>query len=231
MKNPYDVLGVSRNASADEVKKAYRNLSRKYHPDANVNNPNKEAAEEKFKEIQAAYQAIIDGKADYYDNPQGYGGQGYGSAYGGGYGGQRSSQATAITKTSVVLVALAVSARLASVATTAPADSSVPVTNPQKICISVQSATTFRAVITVKLLLLLKIFRTETAPGIITAQLPTWASAIRLQPLNIYKQPSSSNPTINNTVRLIHNFKTAAPGTAEWVAHTRCPRPHRVDFA
>lgn len=89
MKNPYDVLGVPRNASADEVKKAYRNLSRKYHPDANVNNPNKEAAEEKFKEIQAAYQAIIDGKADYYDNPQGYSGQGYGSAYGGGYGGQR----------------------------------------------------------------------------------------------------------------------------------------------
>lgn len=77
MKNPYDVLGVPRNASADEIKKAYRSLSRKYHPDANVNNPNKEAAEEKFKEIQAAYQAIIDGTAD-YDSNQSHSGYGYG---------------------------------------------------------------------------------------------------------------------------------------------------------
>lgn len=89
MKNPYDVLGVSRNASADEIKKAYRNLSRKYHPDANVNNPNKAEAEEKFKEIQAAYQAIIDGKADYYDNSQSYG---YGRQDTGNYNSQRSSQ-------------------------------------------------------------------------------------------------------------------------------------------
>ena len=44
-KDPYSVLGVSRNATDDEIKKAYRNLSRKYHPDANINNPNKEYAE------------------------------------------------------------------------------------------------------------------------------------------------------------------------------------------
>ena len=59
MTDPYQVLGVPRNASDDEIKKAYRALSRKYHPDANVNNPNKEQAEEKFKQVQQAYDQII----------------------------------------------------------------------------------------------------------------------------------------------------------------------------
>lgn len=62
MNNPYQVLGVSETASMDEVKKAYRKLSRIYHPDANINNPNKDQAEAKFKEIQAAYQQIVDEK-------------------------------------------------------------------------------------------------------------------------------------------------------------------------
>lgn len=59
MKDPYEVLGVSRTASMDEIKKAYYKLSRKYHPDANVNNPLADLAAEKFKEIQQAYDAIV----------------------------------------------------------------------------------------------------------------------------------------------------------------------------
>ena len=54
MRDPYEVLGVSRNATEEEIKKSYKALSRKYHPDANINNPHKEEAEEKFKEIQQA---------------------------------------------------------------------------------------------------------------------------------------------------------------------------------
>ena len=59
MFDPYSVLGVSRDASDEEIKKAYRRLSRKYHPDANINNPNKAQAEEKFKEVQQAYDQIM----------------------------------------------------------------------------------------------------------------------------------------------------------------------------
>ena len=50
--DPYKVLGVSKDASSDEIKKQYRKLSRIYHPDANVNNPDRDKAEAKFKEIQ-----------------------------------------------------------------------------------------------------------------------------------------------------------------------------------
>ena len=69
MRDPYQVLGVSRDASDEEIKKAYRALSRKYHPDANVNNPNKEQAEEKFKEIQQAYQRIMEPPAAIQEAP------------------------------------------------------------------------------------------------------------------------------------------------------------------
>ena len=58
--DPYKVLGVSYNASEDEIKKAYRSLSRKYHPDANVGKPNQKEYEEKFKEVQQAYNMIMD---------------------------------------------------------------------------------------------------------------------------------------------------------------------------
>ena len=88
MKNPYDVLGVSQNASEDEIKKAYRKLSRTYHPDANINNPNKAQAEEKFKEIQQAYQQIMQEREQGTGGQSTYGGSSYGSQGGyGGYGG------------------------------------------------------------------------------------------------------------------------------------------------
>ena len=85
MFDPYSVLGISRDASDEEIKKAYRKLSRKYHPDANINNPNKAQAEEKFKEVQQAYEQIMKEKE--------YGSSGNYNSYGGfgGFGGQSQS--------------------------------------------------------------------------------------------------------------------------------------------
>ena len=88
MQDPYKVLGISRDASDEEVKKAYRKLSRKYHPDANINNPNRDKAEEMFKLVQEAYKQIMDersGKIPGRSGSYGYGGFG-------GYG-QRSDSA------------------------------------------------------------------------------------------------------------------------------------------
>ena len=82
MQDPYSILGVSRDASDEEIKKAYRKLSRIYHPDANINNPDKDKAEAKFKEVQQAYQQIMKEKEA---GASGYTGTGYG-----GYGGTGS---------------------------------------------------------------------------------------------------------------------------------------------
>lgn len=91
MTDPYEVLGVSRDASTEEIKKAYRKLSRQYHPDANINNPKKAEAEEKFKQVQQAYKQIMEekenGGSSYSQG--GYGGS-YGNPYGSGYGGYGS---------------------------------------------------------------------------------------------------------------------------------------------
>lgn len=58
MTDPYDVLNVPNTASDDEIKKAYRELARKYHPDNYHDNPLADLAQEKMKEINAAYDAI-----------------------------------------------------------------------------------------------------------------------------------------------------------------------------
>src|SRR5262245_61808689 len=78
----YETLGVSRSASADEIKKAYRDLARKWHPDRNPDDPK---AEERFKEIQQAYDALSDPeKRKQYDAGERFAGFGAGGFPGGG---------------------------------------------------------------------------------------------------------------------------------------------------
>ena len=75
--NPYEVLGVSRNASIDEIKRAYKELSRKYHPDSYVGNPLSSLAEEKFKQVQEAYDAIMKEKNGDFNYTDNYNNSGY----------------------------------------------------------------------------------------------------------------------------------------------------------
>ena len=81
----YKTLGVSEDASESDIKKAYRKLSRKYHPDLN---PGDAAAEKKFKEISEAYDVLSDKKQrEEYDQIRRYGASGMGGFGGGGFGG------------------------------------------------------------------------------------------------------------------------------------------------
>ena len=101
MNDPYQILGVSENASDEEIKKAYRELARKYHPDNYHDNPLADLAQEKMKEINAAYEQITKerssgrragGGSSSYGGGASYGGyggyQGYGSSW--SYSGQSS---------------------------------------------------------------------------------------------------------------------------------------------
>lgn len=74
--DPYKVLGVSRDASDEEIKRAYRALAKKYHPDLN---PGDQEAARKMQEVNAAYEQIKNPEKAQQANPGGYGG------YGGGY--------------------------------------------------------------------------------------------------------------------------------------------------
>lgn len=86
-KSFYDVLGVSKDASEDEIKSAYRKLARQYHPDLH---PGDEAAANKFKEVSEAYETLSDPqKRAAYDNPNPFTGGGAGGGFEGfgGFGG------------------------------------------------------------------------------------------------------------------------------------------------
>ena len=84
----YERLGVDKNASQDEIKKAYRKMSKKYHPDLNK----EEGAEEKYKEVQEAYETLSDEQKraayDQYGEAGANGGFGGGGFGGGGAGGR-----------------------------------------------------------------------------------------------------------------------------------------------
>ncbi len=80
--NPYEVLGIPENASDEQIKTAYKELVRKYHPDKYQNNPLADLAEEKLQEVNEAYDTIMKTRG------QGSGGgYGYNNSYNNGYGG------------------------------------------------------------------------------------------------------------------------------------------------
>lgn len=82
MREPYEVLGVARNASMDEIKKTYKQLIKKYHPDQYQNNPLADLAQDKLKEINEAYKAICDEREGSSSYNYGYaGGQSASGAY------------------------------------------------------------------------------------------------------------------------------------------------------
>ena len=83
MNSPYDILGVSPNATDDEIRKAYRELAKKYHPDNYADSPLKETAEEKMAQINAAFDQIMAQRrgGGQSSSQQGYGGYGSQNSY------------------------------------------------------------------------------------------------------------------------------------------------------
>ena len=102
MRDPYQVLGVPSTATDDEVKKAYRDLARKYHPDNYHDNPLADLAQERMKEINEAYESIQSQRkaarnGGGYSGTTGYGGAGYGG-YGTGYSSPYGAGATRLQR-------------------------------------------------------------------------------------------------------------------------------------
>jgi len=64
MRNPYEILGIKENATKDEIKKAYRELAKKYHPDQYGANPLKDLAEDKMRELNEAYDYLMKNSSD-----------------------------------------------------------------------------------------------------------------------------------------------------------------------
>ena len=93
MRDPYEVLGVANTATDEEIKKAYRNLARKYHPDNYHDNPLADLAQERMKEINEAYEAIQNQRKG-KTTGTGYGAAGYGG-YNYGNAGYQSGYSTA----------------------------------------------------------------------------------------------------------------------------------------
>uniref|UniRef100_K3WV03 DnaJ homolog subfamily C member 16 n=1 Tax=Globisporangium ultimum (strain ATCC 200006 / CBS 805.95 / DAOM BR144) TaxID=431595 RepID=K3WV03_GLOUD len=96
-KDYYKILGVKKDFSDRELKKAYRTLALKYHPDKVDNDEEKEKAKEKFVEVSEAYEVLSDAqKKEEYDEARLHGGGGPGGSggFGGGFGGQRGGRTT-----------------------------------------------------------------------------------------------------------------------------------------
>lgn len=90
MRNPYEIIGVKEGASKEEIKKAYREMAKKYHPDQYGNNPLKDLAEEKMRELNEAYEYLMKNASDggysrggssYSTNNTGYSSNDYNSGY------------------------------------------------------------------------------------------------------------------------------------------------------
>ncbi|MEF9934041.1 MAG: J domain-containing protein [Clostridium sp.] len=91
MKNPYEVLGLKPGASQEEIKKAYRDLVKKYHPDRHTNNELKDLAQERMREINEAYDSLSKNGSSTYNNSSSNQGS-YANSSSGGFVFQRVRQ-------------------------------------------------------------------------------------------------------------------------------------------